>query len=420
MGEDLCRPCENYLKGEEGVYQKNLINSDKNDQDNDITNSSKLLLYSIKKKTSKLFKNDSNSNINNENLKSTVNKTLVSKNDEIVTPAKVVVDENELNKIINKYKVNLIISSYRKYIKRKEEARHIIQYKINLKEKRSLIIVEGEEDMDVDLFPEEIYNYLGNYFNNKKEGFGIQYFPKSISSYIGYFSDDKRINYCKFEDKSQSYTYEGDTKNNFTGKYGVFNNYGKGVNYEGEWENNRKNGIAIEKYQDGGYYQGEFKKGSKNGIGTYYWKDGSQYEGEWKNNLIEGYGVYKFKDGSFCSGYWISNQINGFGIFIYPEIKCYLGFFKKDNKNGFGLIFWYNEKKAYIGYWKNNKQNGIGKFISGKNIRYGFWEEGKKVIKYEEKEFCDLINEQRISDMLKEIYRMDYDRLSEYIKNFCD
>ena len=420
MGEDLCKPCENYLKGEEGVYQENLINKNKSDLDNnDITNSSKLLLYSIKKKPTKLIKKEVISN-NNENIKSTVNKTSISKNDDIASQAKVVVDENELNQIIKNYNANLIISSFKKYKQRKEDALHIIQYKVNLKEKRNLIIVEGEEDMDVDLFPEETYNYLGNYFNNKKEGFGIQYFPKSISSYIGYFSDDKRINYCKFEDKSQSYTYQGETKNNFTGKFGIFNNYGKGINYEGEWKDNRKNGIAIETYHDGALYKGEFKNGEKNGIGTYYWKDGSQYEGEWKNNLIEGYGTYKFKDNSFCSGFWVSNQINGFGKFIYPKVKCYLGFFKQDIKNGFGLIFWYDQKKAYIGYWKNNQQNGIGKFISEKNIRYGFWEEGKKVIKYDESEFWNLLNEQKICEIFIEIFRMNYDALKEYVKNFED
>ena len=59
-------------------------------------------------------------------------------------------------------------------------------------------------------------------------------------------------------------------------------------------------------------------------------------------------------------------------------IKLYLGFFKKDNKNGFGLIFWNNERKTYIGYQKNNKQNGLGKFINKENVRYGFWENGKK------------------------------------------
>ena len=60
---------------------------------------------------------------------------------------------------------------------------------------------------------------------------------------------------------------------------------------------------------------------------------------------------------------------------------------KKDNKNGFGLIFWINERKIFVGFWKNNKQNGLGKFISNENIRYGFWEEGKKTVKYKENGF---------------------------------
>ena len=65
MGEDLCKPCENYLKGEEkNLSQKNFMNDLDND---DITNSSKLLLNSIKKKPTKKLLKKSNSNNSNDN-----------------------------------------------------------------------------------------------------------------------------------------------------------------------------------------------------------------------------------------------------------------------------------------------------------------------------------------------------------------
>ena len=338
MGEDICKPCENYIKGEEQNLSQKNINEIDND---DITNISKLLLNSIKKKPSKKIlrktlnsnknsnninnnniNNNPNNSNNNDNLKSTMINS-VSKNDD-TTP--VVVDEKEINKIIYKYRINLLISYFRKFKKMKEEAKQVIQMRNNLHENRNLIILEGEQDVNVDLFPEENYDYLGNMFNNKKDGFGIQYFPKIKSAYVGYFLNDKRINVCKFEDKSKSYTYQGETNNNYTGKYGIYNNYGNGVVYEGEFENNKKNGIGIEIYPDGGIYKGEFKNGLKHGIGTYYWKDGSVYEGEWKNNIIEGYGIYNFKDGSYSSGSWLSNQINGFGKFVYPWHKIIFRF----------------------------------------------------------------------------------------------
>lgn len=451
MGEEFCKNCKDNTNGEE---EKNLSESpsnknyNKSDIDNDISDISELC-KNLKKKPSKskLVKKPTNTNsqnnnilnnspynspnnnpssnpsnnINNnnyDNLKSTMVRTSALTNDEISSlPQKVIIDEKELNKIINNYRANLIISAFRKFKKLKEESQQIIQYKTNIKERKSIISIE---DLDVDLFPEENYNFLGHIFNEKKEGFGIQIFPKSNSKYIGYFENDKRINYCKFEDKSRLYIFKGDTNYNFAGKYGIYNNYGKGINYEGDWDKNTKNGIGIEKFKDGAIYKGEFKNGYKEGIGTYYWVDGSQYEGEFKSNLLEGYGVYKFKDGSFCSGLWASNQITGFGKFTYPGVKYYLGNFKKDYKSGFGLIFWVKERKGFIGYWKNNKQNGLGKFISNENIRYGKWEEGKKIVKYEENEFFNLLNEQNTPQIYVDIFGMDYDALNDYMQNFKD
>ena len=425
MGEELCKPCENYVKGEDrNLSQPESKQNFNKDLDNEIPQLSELC-KNLKKKPTKLNKKtenvNGNSNLNNnnyDNMKSTMFKTSVSKNEEASLATKVVVDEKELNKIIKNYSANLLISNFKKFKQMKEEAHQKIHYKSNLKEKRDLILPEGDGDFDIDLFPEETYNYLGNIFIEKKDGFGIQFFPKSDSSYIGNFSKDKRIGVCKFEDKSKEYTFNGYTNLNFAGEYGIYNNYGKGLNYEGEWNNNRKNGIGIEKSKDGDLYQGEFKNGFKHGIGTYYWADGCEYEGEWKYNVLDGYGIYKFKDGSFCSGIWLSNQMNGFGKFTYPGIKYYLGFFKKDNKSGFGLIFWIKERKVFIGFWKNNKQNGLGKFISNENIRYGFWEEGKKTSKYNENEFFNLLKEQNIPQLYIDIYGMDYDGVNEYIQNF--
>ena len=446
MGEEFCKECKNKENGEK---ERNLSESPSNknfnkNEDNDTPDISELC-KNLKKKPSKpnLVKKPTNTNSQNDNilknspynspnnnqnnnptnnnnydnLKSTIKTSFIT-NDEITSmPQKVIVDEKEINKILNNYRANLIISAFRKFKKIKEESHQKVQYKSNIRERKSIISIE---DLDVDLFPEENYNYLGHIFNEKKDGFGIQLFPKSSSKYIGYFENDKRINYCKFEDKLRLYTFKGDTNKNFAGKFGIYNNYGKGINYEGEWDNNTKNGIGIEKFKDGAIYKGEFKNGYKHGIGTYYWSDGSQYEGEFKSNLLEGYGIYKFKDGSFCSGFWISNQISGFGKFTYPGVKYYLGNFKKDYKCGFGLIFWCKERKTFIGYWKNNKQNGLGKFISNENIRYGFWEEGKKKIRYEENEFFNLLNEQNAPRIYVDIFGMDYDGLNEYIQNFKD
>ena len=109
--------------------------------------------------------------------------------------------------------------------------------------------------------------------------------------------------------------------------------------------------------------------------------------------------------------------MNGFGTFTNPGVKIYLGFFKNDQKNGFGLILWAQKRKAYMGYWKNNQQNGLGKIISNENTKYGFWEEGNRTIKYNNdgKEFYNALKKQTRSQIIIDIFNMNYDELNTYI-----
>jgi hypothetical protein len=408
MGGNICKSCDNLIKDEEKNLSGFII--DKQNYNNPMYQNSKSFIPTLKKKSSPL--------LNEEFMKTTLVKTTIRNDDIVPISPKVEVDEKEINKIIYNYRIRLIISSFRKLKRMKEEAHELVEIRKNLKEKKETLIVEGDEYIDVDLFPEEQYNYLGNIFNNKKDGFGIQYFPESSAKYVGKFLNGKRIGYCIFEDKSKFYIYKGEALNNFTGLYGIFYDYTKEIKYEGNWLNNRKDGIGIEIYKNGSKYQGEHKKGVKQGIGTYYWEDGSIYEGQWKNNLMDGYGIYKFKDGSICSGFWKNNQMNGFGKFTFPEIKCYIGFFQKDFKSGFGLIFWFKEKKAFMGFWKNNKQDGLGKFINDEKIRYGSWKEGSREAKYDENKFFNLLNEENSCRFFSNIFQMDYDGLKEYIHTF--
>ena len=89
-------------------------------------------------------------------------------------------------------------------------------------------------------------------------------------------------------------------------------------------------------------------------------------------------------------------------------------------KNGFGLIFWFKEKKAFVGYWKKNKQDGLGKFIDEGNSKYGLWKEGNKILKYDENEFFELLQEKNQANFFTNIFHMDYDELNEFIQNFND
>ena len=404
MGGNICKNCDGDRQKEEQYIPERLIN-----QNND--NYSKLFPNS--RATFQTTVKMPETSINNESI----NKSISRKNENpLISNAES--DSNKINTILYNNKLKILISAFRKLKKMKEEAHKIISLKQNLKEKRKLIIAEGTELLNVDLFPEQNYYFLGNIFQEKEDGFGIQYFPKSNAKYVGYFRNGRRIDFCLFENKSKFYTYKGETKNNFTGIYGIYYNYEKQISYEGEWLHNRKEGIGIEIYSDGSKYQGEHKNGAKHGLGIYNWSDGSSYEGEWKLNLMDGYGIYKFKDGSMCSGLWISNQLNGFGKLIFPNVKCYVGNFENNYKNDFGISFWFKEKKAYVGYWKNNKQNGLGKFVYNKKIKYGSWKEGTKEKEIEKNEFYNNLNEQNIPKNYLNIFEMDYDGLKKYIQNF--
>ena len=414
MGANICKTCDNYNKIEEQNLSQNKSEKPMDNYSN-ISNNSQFLNSAIIKDPSQNLINIEQNQINHNNDNNDKS-TIIKTNNKI--EENIFVDQNELNKIKFIYQINILISSFRKFKKMKDEAHKIITIRNNLKEKRNLISIDGTEYLDVDLFPSENYNYLGNIFNEKEDGFGIQYFSKNNAKYVGNFLNGKRINYCYFEDKSKFYIYKGETKKNFTGLYGIYYNYEKYVTYEGEWLNNRKDGIGIETYKDGSKYMGEYKNGLKQGLGAYFWADGSIYEGEWKYNLMEGSGIYKFKDGSTCSGFWHSNQMDGFGKLTFPDVKCFIGFFKKDQKYGFGLIFWYKEKKAFIGYWKNNKQDGFGKFIYEEKIKYGFWKQGNREDKYDEKEFFELLNEQNFSNIIIKIFQLDYVGLKDYIEMY--
>ena len=390
MGGNICNNCHGYCQKEEQDMSESLVNQQNNEYTKLFKNSRATFQTTVKMPET---------SVNNESI----NKS-IAKNKEIEVESK----------------LKILIKAFRKLKIMKDKAHKIITLRENLKENRNLIIAEGDESLNVDLFPELNYNYLGNIFQEKEDGFGIQYFPKNNAKYVGYFRNGKRIDFCLFEDKSKFYTYKGLTKNNFTGVYGIYYNYEKQITYEGEWLNNRKDGIGVEIYSDGSKYQGEHKNGVKHGLGMYNWKDGSSYEGEWKLNLMDGFGIYKFKDGSMCSGFWVENQLTGFGKLIFPKIKCYVGYFENNYKNGFGISFWFKEKKAFVGFWKNNKQNGLGKFIYNKKIKYGTWKEGAKEKEIEKNEFYHLLNEQKIPKNYLNIFGMDYNGINEYIQNFDD
>ena len=410
MGGNVCKTCDNCMQSEDkDLSQNKKIKRIDNYSDMNLISDRQSDSTFIKNSMSPIISLEPNKNNNKSNLSKNGSKNLINSTSD---------KQSALDKIVFSYKIRLLTSAFRKFKKMKEEAHKIIIMRKNLKEKRDLFSMQGNDNFIVDLFPSENYNHLGSIFCGKEDGFGIQYFQENNAKFVGIFINGRRVDFGYFEDKSKCYIYKGEVKNNFTGLYGIYDNYEKNIKYEGEWLNNRKDGIGIEIYQDGSKYMGEHKNGVRQGLGTYYWADGSMYEGEWKLNLMDGYGIYKFKDGIICSGFWASNKMNGFGKYIFPGVKCYIGFFEQDYKNGLGLIFWFKERKAFIGYWKENKQDGLGKFINNDRIRYGNWKQGVRERKIEEYEFYNLLNEQNTHNNFLNYFELDYDGLKDLIEDY--
>ena len=435
MGQEFCKGCirtcktqeeEDFSNSQNNIfdfnnnYKEEKKNNNKNIYKNDIQNNNLIYRNLSLKNAKKNKKQNNNCFTDTSGIKNTNYQEENETKEEIINKTK----KEELNKIIYKYKLKLIYNFFIKVKKAKQDSHKEIYI---LKKSKDIFKSSKNnkinKDTDLNLFPIEEYEYIGNKFKHFKDGFGIQkFYAQEVninSSYIGYFRNDYRIKYCKYIDYINDYVYEGEIKFNLTGKYGIFKNNAKGLTYEGEWFNNEKEGYGIEKYRNESIYKGEFHNNKKNGIGFLKWEDGSTYEGNFVNNYLHGYGLYIFKEGSYYSGMWENGEMNGFGVYCFPNLEVYIGYHKNSEKSGFGIINWFNKNKIFIGFWKNNKQNGHGVFLLYGNIRYGLWKEGKKIEKYESfEEFKNTLNDEEKKYI--NIYKMDYNKLMDLVNKFIN
>lgn len=332
------------------------------------------------------------------------------------------IDKNKLEEIIKKYKIALIIKAFRKVKELKNKVHNKIEKEYSFLSGSDYDKKKEEEDLDVDLIPDKTYLYIGNKFNEKKDGQGLEIFSDSNARYFGIYRNGKRVDLGRFVIKNDNncYIYNGEIKGVYAEGFGKLYDKKNQLKYTGMWKHSRREGYGVEHYKDNSSYKGMFKNGKKHGIGHFKWKDNSYYKGDWKNNMLEGIGIYKFNDGSIYQGEWKENRMNGFGEFTFPDVKTYLGFFQKDTRTGFGILIWYKENKAFIGFWNNNKQNGYGKFIADGKIRYGIWEEGKLIEKIKSKDiFISKLNyDQR--NYLPYFHIDDYKQILKCIKKILN
>jgi len=77
--------------------------------------------------------------------------------------------------------------------------------------------------------------------------------------------------------------------------------------------------------------------------------------------------------------------MQGFGIYIYADGVRYDGEYLADKKEGYGIYYW-TDGRRYEGWWHKGKQHGLGTYIDNakSSIKYGLWENGKRVKWFDE------------------------------------
>jgi hypothetical protein len=77
--------------------------------------------------------------------------------------------------------------------------------------------------------------------------------------------------------------------------------------------------------------------------------------------------------------------MHGYGMYLYADGNRYDGRYEKDKKEGYGIYSW-TDGRGYEGYWASGKQHGLGIYSDSrrKSIKYGLWENGKRIAWFDE------------------------------------
>jgi hypothetical protein len=159
-------------------------------------------------------------------------------------------------------------------------------------------------------------------------------------------------------------TYVGDYKDEKKDGFGKMN-YEDGSSYEGEWKNDKKEGKGTYIYGSGyGKYVGSFKDDKKSGLGKMTYYNGSSYEGEWEDDEREGEGTYISAKGTKYVGNSVAGKKNGKGTFYNSRgDKEYEGDYESDKRHGYGTVTTTADdgtKVSYIGNFREGKIDGQG------------------------------------------------------------
>ncbi|CDW71378.1 UNKNOWN [Stylonychia lemnae] len=138
--------------------------------------------------------------------------------------------------------------------------------------------------------------YVGNYKGGYPQGQG-KMMHKDGSIYEGNFDRGvklgkgrwyktvKKDDYIQKKKIKIDYVYIGDFQNNKKNGYGVFT-WGQISTYEGQFSNDHRHGFGVCQWYDGSKYEGEWRQGVQYGKGKLTMKDGTVKQGIFQNNTL--------------------------------------------------------------------------------------------------------------------------------------
>ena len=195
--------------------------------------------------------------------------------------------------------------------------------------------------------------FIGEYKDFMSEGFGIYKNYITHLKITGIFNNSGISGIGSEDSEEGGYIYLGEFKNNKKEGYGSII-WKDGNKYKGEFKNNQLNGYGIIEYPGEKYYQGEIKNGRINGFGEFFWKNGKRYIGNYKNDKRNGFGIFIFKtndNSNSKSIYEKDTNNNNYDNSDMNNISAYIGFWKNGNFDGFGMKI--NNHEIKYGLWEN-------------------------------------------------------------------
>jgi hypothetical protein len=159
--------------------------------------------------------------------------------------------------------------------------------------------------------------------------------------------------------------YLGEWKNDSREGFGK-QEYSDGSCFEGYWHNNKPHGrgvVLVLRSATGSKtgpkslkteYEGEFYEGKRHGNGKLFLENGDIYEGQFQNGKRNGQGkCINALDGTTYIGEWFNDLMHGQGILSLPNGDKYEGYFENNLKHGAGTLIFAAKRMVLEGEWVN-------------------------------------------------------------------